>query len=109
MATPHTALLDPAPGLDGDGAAPRCSCGSRAFSVVFKAPVHVRVVDGRVASVVVATDCHEGPIVAECDQCGRSDVDDEDAGCMDARELADAAAPWSEAIRADQAEPALAG
>ena len=43
--------------------------------MVFKCPVYAVVVDGRVARVVVARDCAEGPIVAEFAGCGAIDVD----------------------------------
>jgi hypothetical protein len=94
MATMN-ALIDPDPGTAYGDSTPRCRCGSEEFVIVYKAPFRVRVVEGLVASVDVARDCHEGPIVAECERCGRSDVDDEEDGCVSARELANAAAPWS--------------
>jgi len=62
---------------------------------VYKVPLYVKVIEGEVVAVEAVRDCHEGAIIAECDRCGRSDVDGEDAGCLGARELADAAAPWS--------------
>jgi hypothetical protein len=70
----------------------RCACGAREVHVVFKCPVYAVVVDGRVARVVVARDCAEGPIVAECAGCGASDVD-ADVAASAAREVAEDS-PW---------------
>jgi hypothetical protein len=95
LTTTNAALIDPDPGLAFGDPKPRCRCGSEEFVIVYKAPLRVRVVEGRVVCVDVARDCHEGPIVAECERCGRSDVDGEDDGCVNARELANAASPWS--------------
>lgn len=95
MATTHAAQLERNPDLDRTAPTPRCSCGSTSFSVVYKVPLLVTVIEGRVAETQAARDCHEGAIVAECSECGRSDVDGEDLGCVEARELADAEAPWT--------------
>lgn len=38
--------------------------------MVYKA-VRVAVRDGFVVAVAATLDCHDGPIVAECDGCGR--------------------------------------
>jgi hypothetical protein len=70
----------------------RCACRAREVHVVFKCPVYAVVVDGRVARVVVARDCAEGPIVAECAGCGASDVD-ADVAPSAAREVAEDS-PW---------------
>lgn len=90
-----SALVEPDRRLSTAGRMARCQCGSTEFTVIYKAPVHVRVAEGRVLGAIVAADCHEGAIVAECERCGRSDVDGEDAGCIEAREAADAATPWA--------------
>ena len=79
-------------------ASPVCGCGGREVRVVFKCPVHVVVADGEVVRVVVARDCAEGPIVAECASCGASDVDGDEAAAT-AAEVAEASAwppptPW---------------
>jgi hypothetical protein len=76
-----------APTVASLGAA--CACGAREVRVVFKCPVHVVVADGRVTHVLVARDCAEGPIVAECAGCGASDVDG-DVAASSAAALADA-------------------
>lgn len=94
MATTIEDLEEARQGLAGDAKRPRCDCGSTEFTVVYKAPVRVAVRYGLVVAVATALDCHDGPIVAECDGCGRSDVDGEDQGCVRAREVADAASPW---------------
>ncbi len=95
MPTIQAALAESATGAASRVLTPRCRCGSGSFSVVYKAPLYVKVVEGEVVAVEVARDCHEGAIIADCDRCGRSDIDGEDAGCIGARELADATAPWS--------------
>ncbi len=69
-----------------------CACGAREVHVVFKCPVYAVVVDGQVARVVVARDCAEGPIVAECAGCGASDVDG-DGGASAAASVAEGS-PW---------------
>ena len=69
-----------------------CACGAREVHVVFKCPVYAVVVDGSVARVVVARDCAEGPIVAECAGCGASDVD-ADVAASAARVVAEDS-PW---------------
>ena len=81
-------------------AVPVCGCGGREVRVVFKCPVHVVVAGGEVVRVVVARDCAEGPIVAECASCGASDVDGDEATAA-AAALAEATAwptpaPWGE-------------
>lgn len=69
-----------------------CACGAREVHVAFKCPVCAVVVDGRVARVVVARDCAEGPIVAECAGCGASDLD-ADVAASAARVVAEDS-PW---------------
>ncbi|MFP5319488.1 MAG: hypothetical protein ACLGI2_14500 [Acidimicrobiia bacterium] len=86
------------PAVTVSGAA--CACGAREVRVVFKCPVHVVVAEGRVVRVLVARDCAEGPIVAECAGCGASDVDGDEAAAA-AAALADASSwpdvsPWAE-------------
>ena len=73
---------------------PGCQCGSREVRVVFKCPVYAVVVGDEVTRVVVARDCAEGPIVAECAGCGASDVDG-DAGGLAAAPVDDGS-PWPE-------------
>ena len=65
-----------------------CQCGGDRFHVVYKAPVYAVVEAGEVVRVVVADESVDGPIISECEGCGRSDVAG-DAGAEAARVVAE--------------------
>ena len=65
-----------------------CQCGGDRFHVVYKAPVYAVVEAGEVVRVVVADESVDGPIISECEGCGRSDVAS-DAGAAAARVVAE--------------------
>lgn len=65
-----------------------CQCGGDRFHVVYKAPVYAVVEAGEVVRVVVADESVDGPIISECEGCGRSDVAG-DAGAAAARIVAE--------------------